>query len=189
MEEWRDGVVEYSNRDPIQCDGLRPEHQFECGHPDGQPIAHWRDHRIPTVLINASFFHWDFGVPGIDSDTSNLAYPSYTFPEPGTYTVTLVANPGWPCADTSTSVYDVYAPVNPELEVTGFDCSTGTPVFDFGTVETYNGADFGWDFGALASSSSSNLAEPGGIGFPNIEDVEAELTIVQNGCIGSGVLD
>ena len=31
-------------------------------------------------------------------------------------------------------------------------------------------------------SSSSNLAEPGGTGFPNIEDVEAELTIVQNGC-------
>ena len=191
VEEWRDGVLlSTSNRDfqfnVTVCD---PNINSNVAVQTGSQLCIGETIDFQQFSINATFFFWDFGVPGIESDTSNLAYPSYTFPEPGTYTVTLVANPGWPCADTSTSVYDVYAPVDPELEVTGFDCSTGTPVFDFGTVDTYNGADFGWDFGALASSSSSNLAEPGGIGFPNIEDVEAELTIVQNGCIGSGVLD
>ena len=80
-------------------------------------------------------------------------------------------------------MYEVFSPVEPVLEVTGFDCSTGVPVFDFGTSETYAGGDFNWDFGNLASSGASNLAAPDGIGFPEIEDVEAELTVVLNGCI------
>ena len=191
VEEWRDGILlSTSNRDfqfnVTVCD---PNITSQVAIQTGSQLCIGETIDFQQFSINATFFHWDFGVPGIESDTSNLAYPSYTFPEPGTYTVMLVANPGWPCADTSTSVYDVFAPVNPVLEVTGFDCSTGTPVFDFGTAETYNGADFTWDFGNLASSSASTLAAPDGIGFPEIEDVEAELTIVQNGCVGSGVLD
>lgn len=191
VEEWRDGVLlSTSNRDfqfnVTVCD---PNISSNVAIQTGSQLCIGETIDFQQFSVNATFFHWDFGVPGIASDTSNLAYPSYTFPEPGTYTVTLVANPGWPCADTSTSVYDVFAPVNPVLEVTGFDCSTGTPTFDFGTVETYNGADFSWDFGNLASSGASNLASPVGIAFPQIEDVEAELTLVQNGCVGSGVLD
>ena len=191
VEEWRDGVLlSSSNRDfqfnVTVCD---PNISSQVAIQTGSQLCIGETIDFQQFSINATFFLWDFGVPGITSDTSNLAYPSYTFPEPGSYTVTLIANPGWPCADTSTSQYEVYSPVDPVLEVTGFDCSGGTPVFDFGTEETYNGAEFQWDFGPLASSSASSLAQPGGIGFPEIEDVEAELTIVQNGCIGSGVLD
>ena len=191
VEEWRDGVLlSTSNRDfqfnVTVCD---PNISSNVAIQTGSQLCIGETIDFQQFSINATFFHWDFGVPGIESDTSNLAFPSYTFPAPGTYTVSLIANPGWPCADTSTSQYEVFSPVEPVLEVTGFDCSTGTPVFDFGTAQTYNGADFQWDFGVLASSSASSLATPGGIGFPEIGDVEAELTIVQNGCIGSGVLD
>lgn len=191
VEEWRDGILlGTSNRDfqfnVTVCD---PNITSQVAIQNGTQLCIGETIEFEQFSINASFFHWDFGVPGIDSDTSNVPYPSYTFPEPGTYTVQLVANPGWPCADTSTSVYDVYAPVAPDLEVTGFDCSTGTPVFDFGTSDAYPDADFNWDFGDAASSSASTLAAPDGIGFAEIGDVEAELTIVQNGCVGSGVLD
>ena len=191
VEEWRDGVLlGTSNRDfqfnVTVCD---PNITSQVAIQDGTQLCIGETIEFEQFSINASFFHWDFGVPGTDSDTSNVPYPSFTFPEPGTYTVQLVANPGWPCADTSSSVYDVYAPVEPELEVTGFDCSTGTPVFDFGTVDVYPNADFNWDFGPSASSSASTLAAPDGIGFEQIGDVAAELTIVQNGCVGSGVLD
>ena len=191
VEEWRDGVLlGTSNRDfqfnVTVCD---PNITSQVAIQDGTQLCIGETIEFEQFSVNASFFHWDFGVPGTDSDTSNVPYPSFTFPEPGTYTVQLVANPGWPCADTSSSVYDVYAPVEPELEVTGFDCSTGTPVFDFGTVDVYADANFNWDFGSAASSSASTLAAPDGIGFVQIGDVEAELTIVQNGCVGSGVLD
>ncbi|MBK12749.1 MAG: hypothetical protein CL849_04390, partial [Crocinitomicaceae bacterium] len=191
VEEWRDGVLlGTSNRDfqfnVTVCD---PNITSQVAIQDGTQLCIGETIEFQQFSINATFFHWDFGVPGTDSDTSNVPYPSFTFPEPGTYTVQLIANPGWPCADTSSSVYDVYAPVEPELEVTGFDCSSGTPVLDFGTVDMYPNADFNWNFGSSASSSASTLSAPDGIGFSQIGDVAAELTVVQNGCVGSGVLD
>ena len=36
------------------------------------------------------------------------------------YWVTLIVNPGWPCADTSEVLYQVWQPLNPEIVVTGF---------------------------------------------------------------------
>src|SRR5687768_3681284 len=50
--------------------------------------------------VNGTYYHWDFGVPVIISDTSNAFEPSYTYPNTGTYTIMLVANPGYFCADT-----------------------------------------------------------------------------------------
>ena len=50
----------------------------------------------------ATGFWWDFGT-GIPADTSILAEPSFTYPlGPATYTVTLIAQKGTNCADTTT---------------------------------------------------------------------------------------
>jgi len=53
--------------------------------------------------IGASAYHWDFGDTTTNADTSNGVSPSYTYPDTGTYTVTLVAfssiDPG--CTDTT----------------------------------------------------------------------------------------
>lgn len=191
VEEWRDGVLlSTSNRDfqfnVTLCD---PNITSQVAVQTGSQLCIGETIDFQQFSINATFFHWDFGVPGIQSDTSNLAFPSYTFPQPGSYTVTLIANPGWPCADTSTSVYEVYSPVDPVLTVTGFECPSGVPIYDFGTTSTYPGASFTWDFGPPTGNMLSNLAAPAGIAFPSPEDVQAELTIIQNGCTGSGTLD
>jgi len=191
VEEWRDGVLlSTSNRDfqfnVTVCD---PNISSLVANQTGDQLCIGETIEFQQYSINATFFLWDFGVPGIASDTSNLESPSYTFPEPGIYDVMLVANPGWPCADTSFSIYEVFEPVEPELVITGFDCPSGTPVYDFGTVDDYPDASFQWEFGALASSGISDLEAPEGIGFPTPYDVDAELTVVQNGCVGSGVLD
>lgn len=44
--------------------------------------------------MDATLYHWDFGVPVILNDTSNLANPSFTYPIPGMYTVTLSSRDG-----------------------------------------------------------------------------------------------
>ena len=191
VEEWRDGVLlSTSNRDfqfnVTVCD---PNISSLVANQTGSQLCIGETIDFQQYSLNATFFHWDFGVPGIASDTSNLAFPSYTFPQPGTYTVTLIANPGWPCADTSTSIYEVYEPIEPELVVTDFECPAGIPAYDFGTVDAYPNATFQWDFGALASTPISNLAAPSQIAFPAAGSVEAQLTVVQDGCVGTGVLD
>lgn len=191
VEEWRDGqLLSTSNRDfqfnVTMCD---PNITSLVANQTGDQLCVGETLDFFQFSINATFFHWDFGVPGLDSDTSNLANPSYTFPAPGSYEVMLIANPGWPCADTSTSIYEVYEPVEPELVVTDFACPAGIPAYDFGTVSGYPGATFQWSFGPNASTAISNLTAPSQIVFPSAEDVEAELTVVQNGCVGTGVLD
>ncbi len=54
-----------------------------------------------NTSINGGFWHWDFGVPNTLADTSDQFEPEWIYAESGTYTVTLIANPGWPCADTA----------------------------------------------------------------------------------------
>lgn len=191
VEEWRDGsLLSTSNRDfqmnVTVCD---PNITSLVANQTGEQLCIGETLEFQQFSINATFFLWDFGVDGIESDTSNLPNPTFTFPEPGVYEVQLIANPGWPCADSSTSIYEVFEPLSPVLEVLDVDCGTGTPVFTFGTEVDYPEATFNWEFGGAASVGLSDLPEPGGIAFPGVEDAAAELTIVSNGCVGSGVLD
>lgn len=45
-------------------------------------------------------FAWDFGVMASAEDTSTLENPTFTYPDVGTYTVSLVVNEDYYCADT-----------------------------------------------------------------------------------------
>lgn len=50
-------------------------------------------------ITYAAAWHWDFGVPGILDDTSNLQNPNYTYTDPGLYTVTLTVTDSFGCTD------------------------------------------------------------------------------------------
>lgn len=55
---------------------------------------------------NANDFEWYYGDPANPGDFSDIANPSYEYPDTGVYTITLIAEPGGECADTS--VIDIY---------------------------------------------------------------------------------
>jgi hypothetical protein len=59
-------------------------------------------------LPGATSYFWDFGVDSLQSDTSRLFEPTYTYPDTGRYEVTLVVNGGNPCADTAKVDFYVY---------------------------------------------------------------------------------
>ncbi|MCS6991606.1 MAG: PKD domain-containing protein [Chitinophagales bacterium] len=106
--------------------------------------------------IGGNVFHWDFGVPGTNSDTSNLFEPTFTFPDTGVYTVTLMVNPGAPCGDTTTATVYVF----PTL-VGGMiapDACQGQPVqFTDISVATYGSVNqWNWNFGDGSSSTAKN---------------------------------
>jgi PKD repeat protein len=133
--------------------------------------------------INGDDFIWDFGVSDTDSDVSTEFEPEFTFPDVGTYTVTLIANPTWPCADTSSQTFDVFMPLDPEIEIADFNCIQGTETFDFEVTGTMNNeATYFWDFGATGSPVSANIPTPVGVDFSNDDNWNVTLTVNNHGC-------
>ena len=68
--------------------------------------------------INFNHLRWDFGIPGISTDTSNLP-DLFTYPDTGLYTVTLIVNPGWQCSDHLIFIQDA---VSVSTSWTGIPC-------------------------------------------------------------------
>ena len=61
-----------------------------------------------NTSTGATTYFWDFGVPGITNDTSNLQNPTYVYPDTGTFQATLIINKGFICADTIVRTVIVY---------------------------------------------------------------------------------
>ena len=132
--------------------------------------------------VNSNAWHWDFGVAGIDSDTSNLETPTYTFPAPGLYTVTLIAGPGLPCADTSTTVYEAYPPVSVNFDRPAIRCPSETA--DLVAVGAFtSAANIVWDFGVGMPSSGSGVEVSTAFIAPGVYPVG--VTVTENGCTDS----
>jgi gliding motility-associated-like protein len=64
----------------------------------------------PTPDGSAIGFYWNFGVTGSTTDTSSQTYPTYTFPDTGTYLVTLIAykQNDTSCRDTTYAYVKIY---------------------------------------------------------------------------------
>ena len=133
--------------------------------------------------LNSTHYFWDFGVMGIESDTSIEAEPTYIFPEAGNYNVMLIANPGQVCADTSFQLFRVQPPVTIDFEIDGPDCFNGAS-YSFTPTGTINGAIFGWEFGQGIQSSETF---PTNIVYPDPGIFAVGLTYNINGCIGTVV--
>lgn len=113
--------------------------------------------------IGGTNFTWNFGDTTTLGDTSHLVNPSYTYPDTGKYTVTLIANPGKPCADTTSAVYYVYPELKPTFVAPPPQCITNNS-FNFnvgGQFSSYT--TFNWNFGTSASIITSTLQSPSGI--------------------------
>ncbi|HEU4574252.1 MAG TPA: PKD domain-containing protein [Chitinophagaceae bacterium] len=112
-----------------------------------------------SPLINS--YAWDFGVTTQTNDTSNLASPTFTFPDTGTYVLKLVTNRGQLCSDSSTAEVKVYPGFFPGFTSTGICISKPTQFTDT-TKATYGVVNaWSWDFGeSTVSTDISNIQNP-----------------------------
>jgi gliding motility-associated-like protein len=103
-------------------------------------------------------FDWDFGNGLGNSNTQN---PTYTYPDTGTYTITLISysptNPG--CNDTGTVTVTVF----PEFTLNGalndVPCSPDVNFFGSSSYDGLYPVNYFWDFGVLPiTTDTSNIA-------------------------------
>ncbi|MEO6549423.1 MAG: PKD domain-containing protein [Ferruginibacter sp.] len=110
---------------------------------------------------NVKSYTWDFGVPGVSSDTSDLQNPTFTYPDTGTYVLKLIVNKNLPCSDSAVSIVKVYPVFTPAFIAQG-QCKNTPITFLDKTTTTYGIVDsWLWNFGDAASSNNSSaLANP-----------------------------
>lgn len=142
-----------------------------------------------AIFENTSFggtnYFWDFGVEDIDTDVSTLFAPTFTYPGAGTYEVTLVVNPGWPCTDTSRQTFIIQESLDISFLVEDSICITGNS-FDFDGI--YDGPvnpTFTWDFGPHASIQTANTLDVNNVVFDTSGIINIRLSVEAGTCEGT----
>ncbi len=131
-----------------------------------------------TSASDAEGFHWDFGT-GFPADTSDLFEPSFTFPDFGMYTITLITQPNTFCADTV--MYDILIS-NAVADFIAPDTTCTNVLIDFEDISTVeNGEIFSWewDFGDGSFSTESDPSH----GYTSEGDFTVTLIVISTiGC-------
>jgi gliding motility-associated-like protein len=136
----------------IAAADLQPEY-VTC---DGFSLTFQNRSNSPLIRT----FFWDFGLPG-NADTSNVARPTFTFPDTGVYRVTLITNRGRDCSDTAVTIARVFPGFFPEFEVLE-GCKDVPLQFNDRTTTRYGTVNFWrWSFGnPQVNPDSSRLQNP-----------------------------
>ncbi len=106
---------------------------------------------------NIESYHWDFGVAGTEKDTANIANPTFTYPDTGTYILKLWVNKNLACADSAFSIVKVYPVFLPDFLVQG-QCKFSPIQFFDNSITSYGMVNlWEWDFGegGLSTNYSS----------------------------------
>lgn len=103
----------------------------------------------------ATSYHWDFGVAGITTDTSNVSSPRYTYTDTGIYKITLVAYDAAGCLDTSYAYVRVYPGFTPNFFFDNECVDTAVQFIDSSRAVYGNINFWRWTFGDIPSIPSS----------------------------------
>lgn len=137
-----------------------------------------------STFSNASSWSWDFGDPNTTSDVSTAKNPSYTYPDTGTYVISLVVDNG--CGETSTFVDTLLVKENLPIDLR-LPLDTGVCIGQTLNIATdiIASATYAWQLG----SSSTPIAWTNiGNATPNISLSTSGwyrlFVATANGCLG-----
>ncbi|WP_343605433.1 PKD domain-containing protein [Fluviicola sp.] len=162
VNEWRDGIIINSvTRDflfrvvncNVQLSAIVTDQENTPGFVS---YCNGLTFTFDNQSFGASSYYWDFGVAGITTDNSTAFEPTYTFPQPGTYHVMLVANPGWPCTDTAYMDLILENPFHVDFTFIDSTCFIDNTLDFHGQI--INGpasTQFSWNFGPNATPQTA----------------------------------
>lgn len=127
-------------------------------------------------------YFWNFGDLTTLGDTSLIFSPTYTYPDTGTYNVTLIVNRGDLCSDTLIKKVNVYPPLDINFAHPNVYCIKSNSV-NFSTLGTYvpSQCTFNWSFPS-AVPPTSTLKDPTGITFTSVGLFSVTLAAKQFAC-------
>jgi gliding motility-associated-like protein len=100
-----------------------------------------------ATSTNIQSWFWDFGVPGVTTDTSDQQNPTFTYPDTGVYVLKFVVNRGLNCSDSTTAIVKVYPGFFPDFTIAG-QCKNTPIQFRDATTTVYGTVNnWSWDFG------------------------------------------
>lgn len=156
VKEYRDGELIGTHRRDFQFNVTDCEPAITAVTPD--EVNNCSDFTIDfeNDSYGTTEFFWDFGVPGITTDTSSETEPTYTYPDTGTYIVMLIAFPGETCSDTTYSTINVYPQLIADFSFESVCALQELQFTDASTTDHGYLTDWSWNFGDGENASEQN---------------------------------
>lgn len=138
-----------------------------------------------NISQNSNTYEWDFGDLTTVTDVSAIGNPSYTYPGPGVYTVSLIAGSNATCKDTTTETITLNEPILVSFTSEDSLCISGNSFNFDGTVSGPVNTVYTWNFGPTASISSSNNIDEPAVSFNQPGSVMVTLSGTHDNCFES----
>lgn len=183
VEEYRNGeLMTVTNRD-FQFNIALCSQDIVANVPDEEPCQ-GLDIDFSNLSVG-ELWSWDFGDLTTEGDTSSVFEPSYSYPDSGSYTITLIVNPGFACADTTTVEVFAFEPITADFALQDEWCENGVANFDFIVEGEYtDDATFDWEFEG-GNPSTDNGFDPDAAEWTDVGTYTVTVNIWDHFCEAS----
>ena len=160
--EYRDGILINRHRKDLHirvadCNSASVDLETTYINCDGLSLTFQNNNNDPLIKT----YHWDFGVAGVNNDTSVQQRPTFTFPDTGVYRVRLITNRNLECADTGYTDARIFPGFTGGFKVDD-GCKDVPLAFRDTSKPRYGIVDsWRWEFGyPVANPATSDLPNP-----------------------------
>jgi gliding motility-associated-like protein len=142
---------------------------------------------VTTPLVHN--YYWDFGVPGITTDTSSVARPTFTFPDSGVYNVRFYVNKDEPCTDSASTRMSVFPGFFPGFSSLG-TCILKPVLFKDTTKSKYGiVSKWLWNFGDNNSAGDTSFVQNPSYKYSDTGMKRVTLVVANSkGCVDTASL-